>query len=406
MDKAVKLIPDTENPRLFDDAPEIVETTSEQGLRILTGEFWTARQRQANALHELAYRACFKGQLPRYFITRFTGVGDLVYDPFSGRGTTCLEAALNGRNIIANDVNPISKILLEGRLEVPELTKIERRLSQIRISTDLEPEIDLSMFFEERTCSEIVSLKNYFLERSKTGKLDSIDKWIRAVATNRLTGHSSGYFSVYTLPPNQAVSPERQIRINEKRNQKPDYRDTKALILKKSASLQKDLTEQLRANLRAAKKLFITGDARETRSIPSDSVALTVTSPPFLDVVQYAADNWLRCWFNGIDVNAVASSITMAKKIDDWNNVMSGVFNELYRITKPGGYVAFEVGEVRNGTIRLEEHVAPIGTCAGFNCSAIIINEQQFTKTANIWGVSNNTKGTNSNRIVLFEKAK
>ena len=31
-------------------------------------------------------------------------------------------------------------------------------------------------------------------------------------------------------------------------------------------------------------------------------------------------------------------------------------------------------------------------------------NAQKFTKTANIWGVSNNSLGTNTNRIVLFRK--
>jgi|GEM_PF-5441319 len=35
----------------------------------------------------------------------------------------------------------------------------------------------------------------------------------------------------------------------------------------------------------------------------------------------------------------------------------------------------------------------------------VLVNEQAFTKTANIWGVDNNAKGTNGNRIVLFEMA-
>src|SRR5262249_13871489 len=50
-------------------------------------EFWTARQRQASSLHEVSYRACFKPQLPRFFIERLTKPGDIVYDPFMGRGT-------------------------------------------------------------------------------------------------------------------------------------------------------------------------------------------------------------------------------------------------------------------------------------------------------------------------------
>jgi tRNA G10 N-methylase Trm11 len=69
-------------------------------------EFWTARQRQAHSLHEISYRACFKPQLPRFFIERLTHAGDIVYDPFMGRGTTLVEAALLGRVPCGSDVNP------------------------------------------------------------------------------------------------------------------------------------------------------------------------------------------------------------------------------------------------------------------------------------------------------------
>ena len=72
------------------------------------------------------------------------------------------------------------------------------------------------------------------------------------VATNRLTGHSPGFFSVYTLPPNQAASPENQIKINERLKQKPAYRDVRELILRKSMQLQGRLTPQQRTNLQAA----------------------------------------------------------------------------------------------------------------------------------------------------------
>ena len=35
-----------------------------------------------------------------------------------------------------------------------------------------------------------------------------------------------------------------------------------------------------------------------------------------------------------------------------------------------------------------------------------MVNEQNFTKTANCWGVANNRKGTNTNRIVLMRKTR
>src|SRR5947208_3432585 len=84
-------------------------------------EFWTARQRQASSLHEVSYRACFKPQLPRFFIERLTRPGDIVYDPFMGRGTTPVEAALLGRLPYGNDVNPLSLTFTLPRLHPPTL---------------------------------------------------------------------------------------------------------------------------------------------------------------------------------------------------------------------------------------------------------------------------------------------
>ena len=149
---------------------------------------------------------------------------------------------------------------------------------------------------------------------------------------------------------------------------------------------------------------FCASDARHVAAMKDASVALTVTSPPFLDVVQYDKDNWLRCWFNELDADSISGRITMMKKVADWERVMLDVFRELRRVTRPGGWVAFEVGEVRNGKVKHDEVVVPLGTKAGFECVAIMVNQQKFTKTANCWGVSNNAKGTNTNRIVLFQK--
>jgi len=370
-----------------------------------TNEFWTAQQRQASSIHEVSYRACFKPQLPRFFIHLLTRPGDTVYDPFAGRGTTPLEAGLSGRCVVANDANPLSRILTCPRFFPPSPDEVERRLASIR-KDGTRAEIDLSMFYEEKTEREIVALREYLLARKSDGMEDAIDRWIAMVATNRLTGHSPGFFSVYTLPPNQAVSPESQRRINERRSQVPAYRDTHRIIAKKTRTLLSRMTRNERENLTSAGQTarFFTGDARATPQIPDQSVQLTVTSPPFLDIVQYKQDNWLRCWFNGIDGDAVGKQITMARTLPAWTAVMGEVFAELYRITRKGGYVAFEVGEVRKKTVRLEEHIVPLGCNAGFSCEGIVINQQFFTKTSNIWGVSNMDGGTNTNRIVLFCK--
>jgi hypothetical protein len=376
-------------------------------IRRISSEFWTSRQRQASSLHEISYRACFKPQLPRFFIERVTGTNHVVYDPFMGRGTTLVEAALLGRNVIGNDANPLSRIFAQPRLTPPTYEEVAHRLEQINISKRSSSALDLSMFYHTQTESEILALRRYLARRVKSGREDGIDRWIRMVATNRLTGHSRGFFSVYTLPPNQAMSAENQRRVNKHRKQKPEYRDVKQLILRKTRSLLRNVTEEQRdllARVRIGAK-FITGDARRSRGIEAHSVQLTVTSPPFLDTVNYALDNWLRCWFNGLEWEEIGSRLAVVRSIDSWIGIMAGVFGELYRITAPDGVVAFEVGEIRKRNLKLDEVVVPLGIQAGFRCAGILVNQQKFTKTSNIWGIRNNEVGTNTNRIVIFHKS-
>ena len=390
------------NFNIFNQKTEIDSVQiSSKSYKRFSNEFWTAKQRQANNLHEISYRACYKPQLPRFFIDLLTKPGDVVYDPFAGRGTTLIEAALLNRNIISNDINPLSHILTESRLNIPTIQQIEERLNQIHFK-ESKADIDLSMFYHRDTESEIVCLKNN-LDTS-----NFVDNWIKMVSTTRLTGHSAGFFSGYTLPPNQAATQKGQLLINQKLGISPPYKDTKAIILKKSRALQRNLTSSIVNQLFEVgkKAIFSSEDSKNTFHIPNECVSLTVTSPPFLNIVRYANDNWLRCWFNSIDARQVEKEIISCRTVQHWSDRMAFVFDELYRITLPGGWIAFEVGEVNNGEIKLDESVVPLGLSSGFECAGIMINSQEFTKTSNIWGINNMKVGTNTNRIVLFHKPK
>ncbi|MBI4086226.1 MAG: DNA adenine methylase [Candidatus Liptonbacteria bacterium] len=395
----------------FVGAPIVNDILDIGGIRVarFMGEFWTSRQRQGNSLHEISYRACFKSELPKFFIGSLTTEGDVVYDPFAGRGTTAIEAALLGRKVISNDINPLSRILAYPRLSPPDLLELIERLEKINHSVrKIKTDINLSMFYHPRTLEEILKIKKYLEKRKSENREDDLDMWIRMVATNRLSGHSTGFFSVYTLPPNQALRPEKQKIINRERNQEPSYRNVKKIIIKKTQSLISEINNELFRKLKHIKETasFLTKDSRYTSEISNNSVQLTVTSPPFLDIVQYTEDNWLRCWFNSIDPFEVEKNITVTNKLEKWKEVIGETLKELYRITKPGGFVAFEVGEVRKGKIKLDEEVVPLGLEADFKCLGILVNKQNFTKTSNIWGISNNKMGTNTNRIVLFTKQK
>ena len=83
---------------------------------------------------------------------------------------------------------------------------------------------------------------------------------------------------------------------------------------------------------------------------------------------------------------------------------MTSTLKDLHRIVRPGEYVSVEVGEVRNARLLLEEPILPASIPVGFEPVIIMINVQEFTKTANTWDVNNHSKGTNTNRIVVFQK--
>src|SRR6266571_5450236 len=103
----------------------------EDAVPVFINEFWTSKQRAANSLHEISYRACFKPQLPRFFIKRLTEPDEIVYDPFMGRGTTVIEAGLLGRVPCGCDINPLSAALTRPRLGPPFAHEVAERLGRL-----------------------------------------------------------------------------------------------------------------------------------------------------------------------------------------------------------------------------------------------------------------------------------
>ncbi len=383
--------------RAFDAFGAPTAVVEEGDLTYYVNEYWTSAQRAAHSLHEISYRACFKPQLPAFFIERLTAPGETVCDPFMGRGTTPLQAALMGRRAVGSDANPLSLMLTRPRLRPPALDAIAARLAEAPLSSGDIDRDDLLAFYHPETLRQICVLRTWLAARLSDAGHDPVDDWIRMVALNRLTGHSPGFFSVYTLPPNQAVSVKAQLKINARRAQTPPLRDVARLIVKKSRALLAD-----GAPPPAPPACLAVAEADRLSHLGAHSVDLVVTSPPFLDVVDYRGDNWLRNWFAGVETQSI--TISQLRSLDAWMRLTRSVFEELARVVRPGGHVAYEVGEVRGGGVLLERLVWDAMVGLPFERLGVMVNRQQFTKTSNCWGVANNAKGVNSNRIVLARR--
>src|SRR6185369_5698817 len=82
---------------------------------------WKAQPRLwGHSLHPMcSYLASFPAALSHAFITRYSRPGDVVLDPFSGRGTVPLQAAAEGRIGVGNDLNPFAHLLTAAKVEPP-----------------------------------------------------------------------------------------------------------------------------------------------------------------------------------------------------------------------------------------------------------------------------------------------
>lgn len=79
------------------------------------------------------------GLLP--LINKYSSEGDVLLDPFAGYGVFCAEAYLSGRNVIVNDLNPISNFITEQLLrDDVDLSLLDTYWKQIK--KEFKPYID------------------------------------------------------------------------------------------------------------------------------------------------------------------------------------------------------------------------------------------------------------------------
>ena len=289
--------------------------------------------------------------LPAFFIARLTAPGETVYDPFSGRGTTAMQAALMGRRPVGNDINPLARCCWPGRGCARRRWRRSRRgwaKSSCRGRPRRGPRPTCWRSSIPTRCARSPPCALLARARGVAERSGPVDDWIRMVALNRLTGHSPGFFSVYTLPPNQAVSVAAQRKINADARQTPPPRDVAALILRKSAPP----CWPTALPPPHPPPLLMTGPAHDDAGV-ADGIG---RSDRHLAAVPRCrglrGDNWLRCWFAGIDAGRVADRAHRTSAA--WQASCAAPSTSSRASLRPGGYVAFEVGEVRGGRVLLE----------------------------------------------------
>jgi SAM-dependent methyltransferase len=327
------------------------------------GPLWHAiSPRWGHSMHTMcSYHGMFPPRLAHYFIQRYSNEGDLVLDPFSGRGTTTLQARVEGRRTIGNDLNPLAYVLTRAKASPPSWESITGTIADLEASYNrqghrqVEVPADIAMLYHEETLSQLVFLRSHLFRRpfSKWSRADFMIAGAVAGILHgsfRADGKTSAYLSI-SMPNTFSMSPayvEKFIR--EKKLLKP----------------QQNVFDRLRDKLA---RLYLDAqpgppglathedaiDFLKGRSVGEQSVDLLLTSPPYLQVVNYGQSNWIRLWWLGVDDvgrNAGAGRRRLDAKLDHQHNFtaycdfMLRVLKGARRVLKPGGVAVFVIGDV------------------------------------------------------------
>ncbi len=244
------------------------------------------------------YFAMFPEQFVRHQLLSFSTPGDLVFDPFCGRGTTVFESLLRERAAAGSDINPVAVCIASAKAMAPSLNAVLNRINMLQELYGPVRDIDVppSPFFEHcyepRTLAEIMFLREQ-LRWSETAE----DCFIAAMMLGILHGesHRSRYCLSNRMPRTISTKPGYSVRWWNERGLRPPRREVFEIL--RNVAL-------FRYRLPPAKRHGIVrhSDARmvgETFPELRGRVNLVVTSPPYFDTTDYAEDQWLRLWFLG-----------------------------------------------------------------------------------------------------------
>ncbi|GFR35448.1 DNA methyltransferase [Thermobrachium celere] len=385
------------------------------------------RRDSIHSMHAMcSYLAMFPPTLPRFFIKTFSNEGDVIFDPFSGRGTTAFEACINNRIGIGNDLNPLATILTSAKTNIPKKYKIFKRIDELELGykgqniENVDEHIKV-LFDNETTLPQLVYLKNT-LDISR-----KVDRFIMAVLLGILHGKTrkdgtSMYLSI-SMPNTFSMSPNYINKyINEHKLIPPKQNVFECLRVRLKNLFRDDLSNYREGKSYCKDAVKINYDRRIFKD---KSVDLIITSPPYLKVINYGTYNWIRLWMLNESSKIVDErlkqnrifSINEDLKLKDnlvlekYLEFMKDVILGWERILKDDGMAFVVIGDVSNYNgryIKLANEVWEF-IRGKTNLNFVDIIEDPIdnkTKVTKIWG--NNKKGnaTKIDRILILSKDK
>lgn len=277
---------------IFEENPEITYNniinseyeSKEKNKAILDKIDWDFKDFQTQYLtHKFhSYPARFIPQIPKTFIKLFTKETDTVVDPMCGCGTTNVEAFLNNRNSIGNDFNPLACLITKVKtriISVEHIKILSKKIGELQRLVDSDhrryeyqkklPRRNISNLFNREMINELCMIKDG-LDELKS-KEDIYELGLAALSS-----------TIWSFIEN-----ENGIDIFDSFHRK--------------INMMVNIINELRIQLKKIPSVkIIKGDARNLE-IDSNLADLIVTSPPYVNALDYYRVHMYNMLWLGMD---------------------------------------------------------------------------------------------------------
>ena len=262
--------------------------------------------------------------IPRAFIKEFTKEGDLVFDPFSGSGTTALEAKYLNRNFLGIEINPLSVLMSRAKTNNYSAEKLQElfyyiennlnsEISDIK-NEDIPFVINRDHWFKEYVQRDLVHLNR--VTTKAVNDLINIDEQVKY--RELIDGTISAIVKSVSNADTRHVFPGFSKRMRALEEEGKNEKDVFASFLRAFKKRIKDINA---IGEHPVKIEIIEGDSTKFNVNKfAQSVDLVVTNPPYISSVRYAETlklelYWMRIIKNQEDYSDLSSKIIGNDKI-------------------------------------------------------------------------------------------
>ena len=289
-----------------------------------------------------SYHGKLKPSIAHFLVSNFTEHNDIVLDPLSGVGTIPLEARIQGRIAIANDLSPLAATVSRAKITTTDPLDWRTQLKKIEISMvqrlqgedpllehqDFGLNGKISEYFHPDTLREILVLRelmNHEFRSTPSGAF-IFSCFAHVLHGNRPYALSRRSHSLTPYAPSGPFEDKNVIQhIADKAAR--SVRTSKVLNMDSGAAYQRDYQELRREDW-------------------FGQVDAVITSPPFVGSMKFHSQNWLRLWLAGWEHNDFKNPGSELERNGKGTLSAYRTFLEFcYEAIRPGGIVVLHTGK-------------------------------------------------------------